>query len=90
MYFGTHTKHRIKVVLDLYYIGCYSLLGKTILFLLQIAMFILPFLFALSRFQNFEFSFLNCLKFIGWFILSHLILEMITNFIVVFLIRKKE
>lgn len=91
MFFGTSTTHRIKTTLDLYGIGCYSLIGKFSLFFLKLSAFIIPITFAYSRFEEFEFGLWNILKFIGWFLLAHFIYEnFVVNFIIGILIRKKQ
>ncbi|KFF75997.1 hypothetical protein HX13_01180 [Chryseobacterium sp. P1-3] len=91
MFFGTNTAHRIKTALDLYGIGCYSPIGKFLLFFLKLSALIIPVIFAYSRFEEFEFGLWNILKFIGWFLLAHLIYEnFVVNFIAGILIRKKQ
>ena len=90
MFIGKQTPYRIKTVLDLYGIGSYSTAGKAIMLLLKLLMFAVPFYFAYSMFDDFEFSFLNILKFIGWFILAHFLLEtLFFGFVTGFMIRKK-
>lgn len=90
MFFGTHTSHRIKSVLDLYGIGSYSGTGKFLLFITKLSASLIPLYFAYAMFDDFEFSFWNILKFIGWFMVAHIIYEsVIISFIAIFLIRKK-
>lgn len=91
MFFGKQTTHRIKTVLDLYGIGCYSSTGKSLLFLLKLSAIIIPFTFAFLRFEVFEISFLNILKFLGWFFLAHFIYEgVILSILLGILIRIKN
>lgn len=91
MFFGSNTSHRIRTVLDLYSIGCYSPIGKFLLFLLKLSALIIPIIFAYSRFEGFEFELWNILKFIGWFLLAHFIYEnFVVNLITGILIRRKQ
>ena len=88
MFFGSNTTHRIRTVLDLYDIGCYSPIGKLLLFLLKLSAFVIPISFVYSRFEEFELW--NIFKFIGWFLLAYLIYEFVVNFIMLILMRKKK
>lgn len=91
MFFGTHTAHRIKTALDLYNIDSSSFLGKQIFFTIRLSALVIPIFFAYSRFEPFEFNLTNILKFVGWFILAHLVYEgLIVQIIILALIRIKD
>jgi len=89
MFFGTHTLHRIKSTLNLYHILPFSFFSKFLILGIRIIMITLPLFFAYSKFNEFEFTIMNCLKFLGWFWLAHLILESIINLVVMTIIRIK-
>lgn len=91
MFFGRHTAHRIKTALDLHGINQNSSLGRLIFIITKLSTFLIPIYFAYSRFDSFEFTFINILKFIGWFVLAHLIYEgLILTILTMFLIRIKD
>lgn len=91
MFFGSQTAYRIRTALDLYDVGSSSLLGKQIFSAVKLSALVIPIYFAYSRFEPFEFNLNNLLKFIGWFILAHLVYEgLIIQIIILVLIRRKN
>lgn len=79
------TNERFKNVLNNYLGWDYPLLKWVLTIVFNISLFFIPLYFAYSRFSEFSFTFLNCLKFFGWFSLSYIILIVLANVILGFL-----